>query len=278
MFLHELTDNGYYRTLFLECVYILLVAGRSDDFFEITNDFWDEKNYKAKFLKNDNFFKIVSEYSKDFDQSINEKNYSKFLEEGIMSDFDGVYKIDKKSTHIDHFGGHSSSIFEYSHMTFEESIRNSAEESCFPYLFSIFGYFMQQEIGQINDNVEDKATTIGQLLRDQSDSSNSSNKDVYKEKLLLPDVKIEILNNVLDLIFAMKSEYLLDGSKKDKKIIIFELIKCCFDYSKFGEIEKSIISKICKNLKVDMEYIEEFEDIVNQLLIVSKEAKELINE
>ena len=82
----------------------------------------------------------------------------------------------------------------------------------------------------------------------------------------------------MDLIFAMKSEYLLDGSKKDKKIIIFELIKCCFDYSKFGEIEKSIISKICKNLKVDMEYIEEFEDIVNQLLIVSKEAKELINE
>lgn len=195
MFLHELTDNGYYRTLFLECVYILLVAGRSDDFFEITNDFWDEKNYKAKFLKNDNLFKILSEYSKDFDQCINEKNYSKFLEEGIMRDYDGVYKIDKKSTHIDHFGGHNSSIFEYNHMTFEESIRKSAEESCFPYLFSIFGYFMQQEIGQIDDSVEDKSTTLGQLLRDQSDLSDSSNKDVYKEKLLLPDVKMEILNN-----------------------------------------------------------------------------------
>lgn len=278
MFLHELTDNGYYRTLFLECVYILLVAGRSDDFFEITSDFWDEKNYKAKFLKNDNFFKILSEYSKDFDQKINEKNYSKFLEEGIMRDFDGAYKIDKKSTHIDHFGGHGSSIFEYSHMTFEESIRNTAKESCFPYLFSIFGYFMQQEIDQINDS-EDKATiTIGQLLRDQSDSSNPSNKDAYKEKLLLPDVKIEILNNVLDLIFAMKSEYLLDGSKKDRKIIIFELIKCCLSYSQLGRVEKIIINKICHFLKIDVEYIDEFEEVIIRLLSLHKEAKELINE
>ena len=76
----------------------------------------------------------------------------------------------------------------------------------------------------------------------------------------------------------MKSEYLLDGSKKDRKIIIFELIKCCLSYSQLGRVEKIIINKICHFLKIDVEYIDEFEEVIIRLLSLHKEAKELINE
>lgn len=286
MFLHDLTDNGYYRTLFLECAYILLAVGSSKDFFEIQKDGWSDKVYKIKFLKDDSIFPILDKYTRVFDQNINEKNYyylkneknySKFLEDGIVRDY--VYKIDEEYTHIDRFGGHSSNIFEYSHITVEESIRDSAKESCFPYLFSAFGYFIQRAFDEIiKDDADPIPKTIGQMIGNNFDSSNVIHETIYKETLSSPEIKIEVFYKVLDLIFDMKSKYLMGINNSEKKIIIFELMKCCLVYSKFGETEKSIISKICKNLKVDMEYIEEFEDVINQLLIISKEAKELINE
>ena len=285
MFLHDLTDNGYNRTLFLECAYILLVARSSNDFFEIGEDLWSDNKYKIKFLKDDNLLPILNKYASVFDQNINEKNYyylkneknySKFLENGIMRDFDGVYKIDEKYTHIDNFGGSSSNIFEYSHITFEESIRGSAKESCFPYLFSIFGYFMQKKLNEITKgDIENYPTTFGQLLENTYDPSYEA---IYKEKLSTLEIKAEVFDNVLDLIFIMKSDHLKNISNSEKKIIIFQLIKCCFDYGKFGDIEKTIISKICKYLKVDAEYIEEFEDVIVKILALNKEAKELINE
>lgn len=289
MFLHDLTDNGYCRTLFLECAYILLAVGNSHEYFEIQKNMWIDKEYKAKFLTDKSIFLILEKYAKIFDQNINEenyyylkneKNYSKFLEDGIMRDYDGAYKIDEKYTHIDLLGGHSSSVLAYRHVTFEGSVEKPTKESYFPYLFSAFGYFMQRILDEIRikDSTENSQIALEQLMWGDVDSYNDSHEIFYKEILSSPEIRVNVFCGVLDLILDIKSRYLVNMNGKEKKVIIFELIKLCIINGKFNALEKSLMKKISQALNIDVEYLEEFEDVIGRILAVKKEAKELINE
>lgn len=103
-----------------------------------------------------------------------------------------------------------------------------------------------------------------------------------KEKLLnevsnLPEIKSEIINETAKKVILDRRNH-IDLKEVEKKVIIFELIFISYANGDFDINERKLIENIARMLEFDMEYIDEFSEVISVLSESLKEVNQLINE
>lgn len=84
--------------------------------------------------------------------------------------------------------------------------------------------------------------------------------------------------NILQQVACERCKKLVSLTIQEKKMILFELIGACYCNGNFDEKQKLMLEFICKELKIDEEYVEEFLDIAKKYFSYLSELNELINE
>lgn len=309
MFLRELRDKAAYKTLFLECAYILFEVGNKNSLFREINDSCNS----AGFFSNNNILSILEPYINELDNAIvrdsfldqisaTKRKYYNFIRRSLDGD---KYEIEdsnvkildmlhRAENHNNVFSGLGSIFNEYMDSTLdkyksslevreiflkkildEKLIDNDPEGWFIEKNFEVSYSYLQDFIDKGDDLSEaDLQSVIEEYGIEQIDK----NRLIRKEFFALPKRKIEVLQQVLEIVLKSKVNFLTDISNKEKKIIIYELVRLCLTYSQLDEGEILFIKKVCQFLQVDFDYVEEFKDVIEKSLAVNKEAKELIYE
>lgn len=121
-----------------------------------------------------------------------------------------------------------------------------------------------------------KKDFVQKLVDNGEDILNITPKLIRKMMLTNPVIQQEVLESTADALITATDNSLF--AMREKKIVLFELIGAGFSSGAFEVQEKQLVTKICKLLDVDNEYIEEFTDVASRLFDVNKEINDLINE
>ena len=96
--------------------------------------------------------------------------------------------------------------------------------------------------------------------------------------LTITSVKNYILERTANKLISIRKKSIGHLNSKEKKIILFELIRTSYSNRYFGDNEKSLLLYISKILDIENEYIEEFLEVSEKLFAINKELAILINE
>lgn len=299
MFLCELRDKAAYKTLFLECAYILLETGKSQNLFQEVD--CAITLIRGGFFSKEKNLSILKPYANELDDT-NKRIYYWFLCRSLDGDRYEIEDSNVKILDMFHRAENHNNVFSGLGSIFNECMdstldkyKNSIEVREI-FLQKILdeklidndpeGWFIEKNFELPYDYLQDfidkgdglSEADLQSVIENYGIEQLDKNRLIRKEFFALPTIKIEVLQQVLKIVLKSKINFLTDISNKEKKIITYELVRLCLTYSQLDEIEILFIKEICQFLQVDFDYVEEFKDIIEKSLAVNKEAKELIYE
>lgn len=115
-------------------------------------------------------------------------------------------------------------------------------------------------------------------LMERGDTLNINAEKISHALLEIDEIYNEVMIKSAEEIISNKLPKNILVPERDKKIIIFELIVVALSNGCISEVEYNFISEISRLLNVDLEYVNEFSNIIEKLFLANKEAIELINE
>lgn len=148
----------------------------------------------------------------------------------------------------------------------------------FPALGHVLNYSIQSILKKYGDNIEIKQRVIQELIFSGIDLMDINLDKIHAVMIGFDDIKVEILNYAVEILSSTKKIHLDEMTKKDKKLVLFELISFCVSNGKISNNQMDLLKKMCSCLRVDSAYLDEFMEVVQRLCAANKEAKELINE
>ena len=277
MFLHEF-EHKVAKAIFLEYGCLLAMADKSlvhtaeeinenpDDFVQPYSDCISD--YELNKLK---------EYAKELDLILCKGNEYFYSNDYTNHSYFLKNILEKDSEKYDFNDQCISSVYCGSYYEFE-GIEAYLACGYFPALGRILKLALQEVINKYGDNIEIKQRVIQELIFSGIDLMDINPEKIQNVMIRLEDIKSEILTNAIVFSTATKKSYIEEMTTKDKKLILFELIRFCISSGKISNSQMSLLQKICICIHVDLAYIEEFTEVINRLNSANKEAKELINE
>lgn len=244
MFLNQLSKPAY-KELFLELTILIMMA--EGDESTTAKKILDDVEEKDLLLQI--FWLAISEPEMEM--------ISQYAEEAAVEDFRSINKL----------------IY-FSDFNIDERGINKTFEN--------ISYVLKQSIKFILDKYSDNKyikTEILQILINNNYDVLDITPEITKKVILsLPQIRQEVLDNAVQILIKEKYNDIENIRMKEKKIILFELIGAGFSSGYFVEEERKVIENICQIMDIDLEYIEDFSEIIERMLTVNREANELINE
>lgn len=136
-------------------------------------------------------------------------------------------------------------------------------------------------------NILEKETTSVLDKYDQLDElkkeiilSNFLNSEEAAEDFILtmPIVENYILKRTAGELISIRQKNIGHLNSKEKKILLFELVRAGHSSGYFEDREKSLLLHICKLLDIESDYIDEFVEVSERLSEINKDLTILINE
>ena len=94
----------------------------------------------------------------------------------------------------------------------------------------------------------------------------------------ITNVKNYILERTADELISIRKKSISHLNSKEKKIVLFGLVRAGYSSRYFEDRGKSLLLHICKSLDIEIDYIDEFIDISERLFSINMELETLINE
>lgn len=94
----------------------------------------------------------------------------------------------------------------------------------------------------------------------------------------ITNVKNYILERTADELISIRKKSIGHLNSKEKKIVLFGLVRAGYSSRYFEDRGKSLLLHICKSLDIEIDYIDEFIDISERLFSINIELETLINE
>lgn len=94
----------------------------------------------------------------------------------------------------------------------------------------------------------------------------------------ITNVKNYILERTADELISIRKKSISHLNSKEKKIVLFGLVRAGYSSRYFEDRGKSLLLHICKSLDIEIDYIDEFIEISERLFSINTELETLINE
>lgn len=138
-------------------------------------------------------------------------------------------------------------------------------------------YCYNHVIKKYSENTNVKNDILKMLLEKDISIFHLEKEQLLNEVSNLPEIKSEIINETAQKVILDRKNY-VDLKEVEKKVIVFELIFISYANGNFDLKERRLIENIARMLEFDMEYIDEFSEVISVLSEALKEANQLINE
>lgn len=242
MFLKDLKEDSQ-KILFLEFNMLIMMAEGDED--TTCKDIKETSiNYKSNV----------------FWQNINEQEGSLLLKQ-----VEEIAEKDKTSIFYSNYG--SKDILNQLTISFgSHCLINSIENQ------------MELTLSEYSKLEEFKTEVMREIFLSREDILNIDAEMIKRFMLKNSRVKQEILIRTADSVLEYRKDNLDNFDSKEKKIILFELIRSAYNSGGFNDYEKTIFLHICKILEIENEYIEEFIDVSTRLFKIKEELVDLIEE
>jgi hypothetical protein len=287
MFLNQLPTR-LHKALFLELAMLVMMASQDDDASEQISEFTSDEVLK-KFLASisSKEAEMLQEYQNElFKSSKNDADFnSNFIELSLNqhyrafdSSLNTSYYYDPEPDEL-HAGDDSERKDVSLGQLLDHHLNISRDsEKKFPTFWWVLDNAIDDILGKYANDADIKQEVMQYLISKGEDILTLTPTKIRASMASLPQIKQEILQKAVQIVFARKVAIGLTLSERDKKIILCELIGAAYSSGAFETEEKQLINTICQVCSFDSEYIEEFDTVMSTLFKVNKELAELINE
>lgn len=286
MFLNQLPTR-LHKALFLELAMLVMMASQDDDASEQISEFTSDEVLK-KFLASisSKEAEMLQEYQNElFKSSKNDADFnSNFIElslnqhyRALDSSLNTSYYYDPEPDEL-HAGDDSERKDSFANPTSSLLRLFDSSEKKFPIFWLVLVDAIDHILGKYANDADIKQEVMQYLISKGEDILTLTPTKIRASMASLPQIKQEILQKAVQIVFARKVAIGLTLSERDKKIILCELIGAAYSSGAFETEEKQLINTICQVCSFDSEYIEEFDTVMSTLFKVNEELAELINE
>ena len=260
----------------------MMMASQDDDASEQISEFTSDEVLK-KFLASisSKEAEMLQEYQNElFKSSKNDADFnSDFIELSLNqhyrafdSSLNTSYYYDPEPDEL-HAGDDSERKDSFADPTLSFLRLFDSSEKKFPTFWWVLDNAIDDILGKYANDADIKQEVMQYLI-----SKGEDILTLTPTKIRARQIKQEILQKAVQIVFARKVAIGLTLSERDKKIILCELIGAAYSSGAFETEEKQLINTICQVCSFDSEYIEEFDTVMSTLFKVNKELAELINE